>query len=615
MSVSFSGCGFLGIYHIGVASCIKEHAPHFLDSGRLLGASAGAITACCFICGCCLGECTSFVLRLASKARSRTLGPLHPSFDINRILRDVMLQVLPLNAHLICSGRLYVSMTRVHDKKNVIISQYDSREELIEALLCSAFVPFYSGMLPPKFRGVRYVDGSLSDNLPTLDEDTITVSPFAGECDICPMDNSSNFMHINIVNHSLQCTAGNLYRLSHALFPPHPEVLSQMCRQGFDDALVFLQSNNLISCTRHLTVRSCFMTNARQNDEETEVAEDECDGDHHHDDNCDECKKKLHGALVDSLPPSVMLAFQAACDSVNKGMVNYLFSFRPVKLLSFAMTPWFLPAEILLNLVVKFLEWLPKMPQDLQLLCQESVSILKAVYFRVLHHHPTYSARFTCQLAITEVQNQKERTETVEYQPRSRAMTFPRSAMHKRKSVVQTDLNRSVVRNFNIGFVVDFNSAASESVRSLENLEHGIDKLQLDDIHVEQSGPDGDLVYHPHIGPDAPTRPGGACQEVFDTFDQCLNVTNQMESVLSYYYEDENNKGCYKFEEIFSLKNVDVNTSSSTGVVDDDLHGGAAAADGGADLSWDSYLEMKPEIEEELEALIDSALRIPQLQS
>ena len=180
----------------------------------------------------------------------------------------------------------------------------------------------------------------------------------------------------------------------------------------------------------------------------------------------------------------------------------------------------------------------------------------------------------------------------------------------KRKSLVHSDLNRSVVRNFNIGFVVDFNSAASESVRSLENLEHGIDDLQLEDVHVEQSGPDGDLVYRPHIGPEAPLRPGGACQEVFDTFDQCLNVTNQMESVLSYYYEDENNKGCYKFEEIFSLKNIDVNLSKSAEVISDDLQGAAAA-----DLSWDNYLEMKPEIEEELEALIDSALRIPQLQS
>ena len=68
-----------------------------------------------------------------------------------------------------------------------------------------------------------------------------------------------------------------------------------------------LLNTDLISCTRHLTVRSCFMTSANHNSKETEVAGDECDGEHHHDDNCDECKKKLHGALVDSLPPSVML--------------------------------------------------------------------------------------------------------------------------------------------------------------------------------------------------------------------------------------------------------------------------------------------------------------------
>lgn len=56
MSFSFSGCGFLGIYHIGVASCLREHAPHFLHEGKLLGASAGAITACCFLCDTCLGK-------------------------------------------------------------------------------------------------------------------------------------------------------------------------------------------------------------------------------------------------------------------------------------------------------------------------------------------------------------------------------------------------------------------------------------------------------------------------------------------------------------------------------------------------------------------------------
>lgn len=52
--LSFSGCGFLGIYHVGVASCIKEYAPH-LVAQRVAGASAGALVACALIADCCLG--------------------------------------------------------------------------------------------------------------------------------------------------------------------------------------------------------------------------------------------------------------------------------------------------------------------------------------------------------------------------------------------------------------------------------------------------------------------------------------------------------------------------------------------------------------------------------
>lgn len=43
------------------------------------------------------------------------------------------------------------------------------------------------------------------------------------------------------------------------LFPPKPEVLSSMCKQGFDDALRFLHRNNLLSCTRCLSVQSTYV--------------------------------------------------------------------------------------------------------------------------------------------------------------------------------------------------------------------------------------------------------------------------------------------------------------------------------------------------------------------
>ena len=42
------------------------------------------------------------------------------------------------------------------------------------------------------------MDGALTDNIPVLDDSTITVSPFAGESDICPDDLSSHLHHINL---------------------------------------------------------------------------------------------------------------------------------------------------------------------------------------------------------------------------------------------------------------------------------------------------------------------------------------------------------------------------------------------------------------------------------
>lgn len=55
MNLSFAGCGFLGIYHVGVAVCFKKYAPHLLLN-KISGASAGAIAACALLCDLPLGK-------------------------------------------------------------------------------------------------------------------------------------------------------------------------------------------------------------------------------------------------------------------------------------------------------------------------------------------------------------------------------------------------------------------------------------------------------------------------------------------------------------------------------------------------------------------------------
>lgn len=48
MNLSFAGCGFLGIYHVGVAAGFRKYAPRILLN-KISGASAGALAACSLI--------------------------------------------------------------------------------------------------------------------------------------------------------------------------------------------------------------------------------------------------------------------------------------------------------------------------------------------------------------------------------------------------------------------------------------------------------------------------------------------------------------------------------------------------------------------------------------
>lgn len=55
LNFSFAGCGFLGIYHVGVAACLKKYAPNLLVN-KISGASAGALAAVCLLCDSPLGK-------------------------------------------------------------------------------------------------------------------------------------------------------------------------------------------------------------------------------------------------------------------------------------------------------------------------------------------------------------------------------------------------------------------------------------------------------------------------------------------------------------------------------------------------------------------------------
>ena len=133
MNLSFAGCGFLGVYHLGVAACLSSHAPQFLKNvTAFAGASAGSLVAAVLATSAPLNKCSDYVIDLTHDARRHPLGPFNPQFDLVGNLRRGLELHLPSNSHRVCSGRLFVSVTSLKDRKNVIISEFDSKEELIQ---------------------------------------------------------------------------------------------------------------------------------------------------------------------------------------------------------------------------------------------------------------------------------------------------------------------------------------------------------------------------------------------------------------------------------------------------------------------------------------------------
>ncbi|XP_058838313.1 1-acylglycerol-3-phosphate O-acyltransferase Pnpla3-like isoform X2 [Topomyia yanbarensis] len=501
MNLSFAGCGFLGIYHVGVAVCFKKYAPHLLLH-RISGASAGALAACCLLCDMPLGEMTSDFFRVVNEARSHSLGPFSPRFNIQTCLLEGLQKFLPPDAHERVNGKLHISLTRVYDGKNVIVSQFNSREDLLQALLCACFIPVFSGILPPRFHGVRYMDGAFSDNLPTLDENTVTVSPFCGESDICPRDNSSQMFHVNWANTSIELSKQNINRFRRILFPPRPEILSSFCQQGFDDALNFLHRNNLISCTRCLSVQSTFCVSDQPKQLEEQLLEEydpECS-------ECKECTQHRQNAIGGSMPDTVLTVFQTYMDQANKGLMNWVFRHRGAKLLKALSLPATLPADIVCATLAKLMVATPAIGSQLWSVSQFALKTLNSILIRMPWGHQL-SANLQCQIAYTQYSG-------------------PQWLTSKGKRVSHRGSSLLDIR-------VD-NGTELISVITGEN-----NNELIEPHHHHRQHTKGHDETHDEDHPD------------YDTFNHILQAISHHDAMYAYYYMDDNNE--VKVTEIFDM--------------------------------------------------------------
>ncbi|XP_070646650.1 1-acylglycerol-3-phosphate O-acyltransferase PNPLA3-like isoform X1 [Bos indicus] len=385
-SLSFAGCGFLGFYHVGVTRCLSEHAPHLLRHARkFFGASAGALHSSFFLSGIPLDQTLQILGDLTRSARSQKFGIVHPGFSLSKHIRDGLQRHLPDNVHQLVSGKMVISLTRVSDGKNVLVSDFHSKDEVVDALCCSSYVPFICGWIPPSFRGVRYVDGGISDNIPFVDtKRTITVSPFYGESDICPKVKSTFFLNEGFTKLNMQFCTENLYLMFQSLFPPDVKVLGELCLQGYVDALRFLEKNGirdgphpcLSAPPAELAPGSLepFLGVAPREAGPKPV----------------ELLDHLHlsmltwdESVLETQSPELSMALRKAVRNPD-GYRNRICNFLPVKIMSYVMLPCTLPVESAIAVVQRLVTWLPDMPSDIQWLWSATSHVCSQAMVRLL---------------------------------------------------------------------------------------------------------------------------------------------------------------------------------------------------------------------------------------
>ncbi|XP_046440366.1 patatin-like phospholipase domain-containing protein 2 isoform X2 [Daphnia pulex] len=317
-----------------------RHGPADLHLKKVAGASSGVIPAVALLCNISIEKITDHILKIAELARSRLFGPFRPFAPyMNDLIRQGLEEYLPSDAHVRVNGKIHISVTRVYDGGNIILKNFDSRDELIQALTCSCYLPFFFGLIPPKFREVHYMDGGLSNNLVVLDEHTITVSFFSGDSHICPQDKTNPTSIYKIANLKVELSWTNAQRLALCMFPPDPETLLKTCQQGFDDARLFLQRNNLVACNQCV-----FSMYPVVGNDLTNII------------NCLECDILKNMLKVGGLSEVVTMTLVSAVTQANQGLMNRILQHPKMRLLTFLSVPYIIPIDVAFGILIRFAE-------------------------------------------------------------------------------------------------------------------------------------------------------------------------------------------------------------------------------------------------------------------
>ncbi|WOK97694.1 hypothetical protein Cni_G06402 [Canna indica] len=230
---SFSAAGLLFPYHLGVAQFLLEKG-YIKETTPLAGSSAGAIVCAVIASGQSMQDALVATKILAEDCRRKGTA-----FRLGAVLRDALNNLLPDDVHTKSSGRIRVAITQLFWRpKGLLVDQFESKEDLINAVFTSSFIPGYLAPRPATlFRNRLCIDGGLTLFMPpTSASKTVRVCAFP-----------ANRLGLKGIGISPDCNPDNRATprqlFNWALEPADDYMLDKLYELGYLDAAVWAEQN------------------------------------------------------------------------------------------------------------------------------------------------------------------------------------------------------------------------------------------------------------------------------------------------------------------------------------------------------------------------------------
>ena len=158
--IYFSGAGIYFWWQLGVAKYMKDNCDlKCIQEQQVIGASAGSITSTLLLTGANLDILPQLAIDVSNEAglysRNTGLAGVWGS-----LLRKLLDNAIPNNINFETLSNLYIALTPTFSKPK-LVSNFESKEDLIDAILASCHVPvFLDGRPYTQYRGENVIDGS-----------------------------------------------------------------------------------------------------------------------------------------------------------------------------------------------------------------------------------------------------------------------------------------------------------------------------------------------------------------------------------------------------------------------------------------------------------------------